>query len=754
MRVIILLLALFVTLLEAHGQKKLDSLMSILESSPFNKSRVDLLIEIAQEYNHSLDSSKTFYYASSAARLAQKIGYQQGIMKIYFLKGELLIKNQEYSVAIDFFQKALKIAQKNNYETNVITTYQKLGSVYYNLGEFKNSLKTYGELLKYEELNNGLVSPKTLLGLGRTYYRLGIHEKALGCYLQMLVSYKSKKDRVGVANAYNAIAVIYYTQKSYEKSLNYYFEALNIHKSRGNKEKVIFIYINIGYSYYKLNRNNKALEYFTEALSLAKLLKHKHSLEAIYSALGEFYFSSGHLLKSLEYFQKGLKIGRNLKNKEGIAFSQVYIGKVFFKKEENIESIKWLRKGISIALEIGDIETAKEGYEYLSKCYFDERNYKEAYENQLLYKQIADSLNNQETSKMLTNLELSNRFQQEKDSLKLIDQQKQLTFEAEIKTRKAHQLVTVIGLGFTAILLIVSLFFYRDKYRNNQKLNQANEKLELSNDEINAINIALQETLTTLEKQHKDILGSINYAKRIQRAVLPLDDRLKNTLSEYFILYKPRNLVSGDFYWLEEVGNKQFIIAGDCTGHGVPGAFMTMLGTQALTNIIVQNKVHEPNQILVSLDKILRDLLQTEDTLVRDGMDIGVVMIDKIARQLHYSGAQNPLILVQDNKLTEVKADRYSINGHRKQNHTTISYTNHIFDIARSSTFYIYSDGYQDQFGGVNGKKFMKRRFISLLGDISQYPMAQQKQILEQTLEDWMEGYEQIDDILVMGIKV
>ncbi|WP_299455704.1 7TM diverse intracellular signaling domain-containing protein [uncultured Microscilla sp.] len=282
------------------------------------------------------------------------------------------------------------------------------------------------------------------------------------------------------------------------------------------------------------------------------------------------------------------------------------------------------------------------------------------------------------------------------------------------------------------------------------KVQERTYALQEANEEIKTIN-------SSLERQRDDIVSSITYAQRIQKAMLPSENRMKKYLPEHFVIFRPHSIVSGDFYWFKEVEQKQFVIVADCTGHGVPGAFMTMLGFQAITNTVVQKKIYQPDQILNVLDQALRKILNSEGASIRDGMDIVVCQIDKEKSALHYAGAQNPLILVQDNELREVKGDNYSINGYRKNESDQRQFTLHTFDISTPTTFYVYSDGYQDQFGGEQGRKFMKKRFRQLLGTIAHKPVKEQKQILEATLDEWMHSngktYKQIDDVLVMGVK-
>lgn len=317
-------------------------------------------------------------------------------------------------------------------------------------------------------------------------------------------------------------------------------------------------------------------------------------------------------------------------------------------------------------------------------------------------------------------------------SLALADRYRILRLEKEAATRKALE----VQKRATEELEI--------------KVQERTHELQEANEEIKTIN-------ASLERQRDDIVSSITYAQRIQKAMLPSENRMQQALFEHFVIFRPHSIVSGDFYWFKEIGQKQFIIAADCTGHGVPGAFMTMLGFQAITNTVVQKKIYRPDQILNMLDGALRRILNSEGASIRDGMDIVVCQIDKENSMLHYAGAQNPLILVQNNELQEIKGDNYSINGYRKNENETRRFTLHSFDISQPTTFYLYSDGYQDQFGGEKGKKFMKKRFRNLLGSIAQQPLAEQKQTLETTLDEWVQHgeqhYKQIDDILVIGVK-
>jgi serine phosphatase RsbU (regulator of sigma subunit) len=264
-----------------------------------------------------------------------------------------------------------------------------------------------------------------------------------------------------------------------------------------------------------------------------------------------------------------------------------------------------------------------------------------------------------------------------------------------------------------------------------------------------------------IEHQNKQITDSIVYAKRIQEAVLPPDYFINQFLKVYFILFKPRDIVSGDFYWTYMKDSVVFLAAVDCTGHGVPGAFMSMLGYSFLNEIINQKEVETvtASEVLNELrEKIKKSLRQTgKENEAKDGMDMAFCVIDFKNSKMQFAGAQNPLIIVRDNEIIQIKADRMPIGIYLRERE---SFTNNEIQMQKGDTYYLFSDGYEDQFGGPQEKKFMIKNFKELLLNISLQPMSEQKQILDETLEHWMRHprkndahFDQVDDILVIGLR-
>jgi serine phosphatase RsbU (regulator of sigma subunit) len=293
--------------------------------------------------------------------------------------------------------------------------------------------------------------------------------------------------------------------------------------------------------------------------------------------------------------------------------------------------------------------------------------------------------------------------------------------------------------GLTALSMIV---FLAHSLSKNRKLLHGKQLL------LDLLNAEKSE----LEFKNKNLTDSLIYAKRIQEALLPSENYFRKHFEDSFILFKPKDIVSGDFYWIGEKGDNVFVVAADCTGHGVPGALMSMIGIEIIGKAINESNIETPSLILAVLNRALEKTFKSGKnigTIIRDGMDIGLCRIDKVQKKMIYSGAFFPLYLIRDNSLTEIKGDKLIIG----LNPEAISYTDHEIDLLENDIFYIFSDGFVDQFGGSENKKFMYRRFRYLLTKIHSFSFEDQKAILEEEFRGWMGNNVQVDDIMVIGFR-
>ena len=335
-----------------------------------------------------------------------------------------------------------------------------------------------------------------------------------------------------------------------------------------------------------------------------------------------------------------------------------------------------------------------------------------------------------------------------------------------------------IILGATVQVVFLSLAL-GDRYRlikaeqervqaeNAQILKEANVTLELkvaertqelqeSNEELNVTLETIQQQNDLIQKKNEKITDSIRYASLIQNAMLPLDERLMEGFPNHFIFFLPRDIVSGDFYWYQEHQGKYFAGVVDCTGHGVPGALMSMIGANVLNTLVGQHDIVDPGTILTRMHEDVERALKQKDTKNRDGMDAAIVVWDPQAKTLQFAGARNSMIYFQNGEQLEMKADRMSIAGRviRSAEGEERTFTTHTVNIETTTEFYLYSDGYKDQFGGGDGRKLMQKNFVKLLADIHKKDLAEQKQIMNEHFEGWTANHEQIDDVLVMGFRV
>jgi serine phosphatase RsbU (regulator of sigma subunit) len=321
---------------------------------------------------------------------------------------------------------------------------------------------------------------------------------------------------------------------------------------------------------------------------------------------------------------------------------------------------------------------------------------------------------------------------------KRIDDQISEIFTKKNKIKEQESIIW-LSLIFIIIVSILGVLAYRS-YRLKNKAN----KLVLQQ------KTEIEEQHKVLEEQHREITDSINYAKRIQEAILPPLKLVKGYMPDSFILYQPKDIVAGDFYWMEGVNNLIIFAAADCTGHGVPGAMVSVVCHNAMNRAVKEFMLVKPNEILDKTREIVLETFEKSDEDVNDGMDIALCSINTESKKLSYSGANNGLYLIRDGELTQVKPDKQPIGNYQDAKPFTL----HEFDLKKGDVLYTFSDGYPDQFGGPKGKKFMYKNFRNLLLDIHQKPMNEQHSLLVKAFEEWRGAHEQIDDVCVIGVRI
>lgn len=602
--------------------------------------------------------------------------------------------------------------------------------------------------------------------IGIYYYLKANYPKALEFYQTSMQLYEKINDESGISNSLNNIGLIYDLQGNYPKALEYHKKSLELEEKTGDKQGVSRSLSNIGLIYDLQGNYPKAIEYYQNSLKIADEIGDKQGISECFGNIGYIYNAQGDYSKALEYFNNSLKLDEEIGNLEGICLNYMGFGAVYIKTNAYAKALTYTRKALKIANELESLNVLKDINRQLAEIYAATNDYKNAYEHYVAYKQLNDSIYNEENIKKITGLEYQYKHEKEKQAIALEQAKKDALQAEEAKLQKIIRNTFIAGFVFVLILaLVVFRNFLNKKKANellqkqkaiiektNDELKQTNEKLNLTLKIVNHQKNAIEKQKTEVEIAHRNITASINYALFIQNAALPSQKKRDEILTEHFVLFKPRDIVSGDFFWIKKIDNYIALAAADCTGHGVPGAFLSMLGISFLNDIVRQKEVTQANHVLEKMRKRVKETLEQTGSrgASKDGMDMAFCIIDRNTNVLQYAGANNPLYIYRNGELVEFKPNRQPIGIYVEEK----PFTNHKTQLQKGDVIYLFTDGYIDQFGGRDDSKFKTKRFKKLLAEIQHLAMTEQQTILEQTFDNWRGNNEQLDDVLIIGLRI
>lgn len=692
-----------------------------------------------------------------------------------------LLESKKYKEALESYSKALKTYKAEADHKATVRNLQQIVNCYKKLNQYDKALESNMEILSLaRSVKDKQEEADALNNIGYIYRYLKNYNKALD-YLNQTLRLKrqakesAKEELITLVN----IGVVNQNMGNYTNALQSLTEALQIAQKQKDTPEICKIQDLIAVVYLNSKDVYNAEMYNEFAVSAAEKLKSPRLLQTVYETKSNILQAKEDFQNALDYYKKYSSIRDSIELAEKIAQQELLYSQFLTEREEKttfnaISKEEQTKAGLRKMKDEMD-KKRLEGEKQKSEIRVAEANLK----NQKLATEIAQGAlkiaqqegEAQRKDKELAELE-KKRVEQEleiekskaadnvkKGQIAQLEQDKKIqTLEQQTQQEENKFLYAVLALIlFSTILTIWGLANTRKK---NKLLAQKNDEIEVKNVELEQTQEELKAQRDTLEAKSEEldlaytnIKASITYAKRIQNAILPPLSLIHQYLEESFVLYKPRDIVSGDFYWFAPISQQHSVIAAvDCTGHGVPGAFMSMIGDAILTQIVIEKGITSPELILHELDKGVRLALRKGESDAKDGMDMSLCVIDKEAKTVAFAGAMNPMCFIQNGELNEIKADKRGIGGEGSEE---FSFTKHTIDISTPTTIYLYTDGFQDQFGGAQGRKFMVKRFRELLFEIHQKPINEQKQILDDTIENWRGGKQkQIDDILVIGIKL
>ena len=727
-----------------------DSIIEVLLKLPNDTLKINKINNFIWEIKLS-DNKKAIQLAIKNLQFAEAINYDLGkaiatknIAAVHYYQGD-------YPEALDFYKKSLVFYQKINDKKGIAINYRNMGIIADNQGDLKQALDYYFKSLKLrEEIDDKPGIAVVLSSIGLVYKQFGKKErKSTLEYLNK--SFKINKlldNKLGMANCLIYLGSVY--NDEFAENLN------------------------------EISNRDKALEYFNKGKKISIEIENDRLSAFADDAIGCIYIEIDNMLDSAyTSFLSSYAIRVSSGNKFGIATAGINLGRYYTKIKKYTIAEGYLIKSLELSKELNTPEIEKQASINLAILYDQLENYQKAYKFLNRYTALKDSIANSENAKQITRLEMQYEFDKKQKMQEIEQEKKEALQKIELKRQKTITGFFIFGFILMIVLATVILYSLREKKKanillesknneiilKNTLLNQQKEEIEAQRDEIEEQRDFVIKQRDKISDQNRHITDSIIYAERIQRAVLTPTEILDSLLSEYFILYKPRDIVSGDFYWATKKDNKIIIAAADCTGHGVPGAFMSLLGISFLNEIV--NKISiskgqevKANLILNSLRKAVKtSLRQTgkfEET--KDGMDIALCVIDIENMKFQYAGANNSLLFVRDGELTQYKADKMPVGIYLNEKE---SFTNNEFSFQKGDSFYISSDGYIDQFGGEQGRKFMSGKFKKLVLENQNLSMIEQKVLFEKTFDNWVnypvtngENFAQIDDVLVIGFKL
>lgn len=677
--------------------QELDSLKRAAYSGP-DTSRVDALTQLTKMFAAD-DPAQALVYGKEAIDAAEKLGDDRRMAWALNYMGSIYYYRSDYDSAFYYHHAALEIRLH-------IDDPKGLGASYNNIGMISDDL-------------------------GRT-------QEALDYYLKAIEQFEKSHFDLGLAVVYSSIGNLYYYQHDFANAEKFNKKSLEMHMKMGNRRGIMNSYNNLALIEEENGDTTSALEMLQKAMRIAEEEGFTGTLVTSLNNIGQIYSSRKEVDKALPLFRRSVALCDSMEDEPKKISPLFNIGYCFRIVHKYDSALYYTNESLRLARKAGFLPSVKECYLQLSQISSELNDYEKAYQYRIYYEDVNDSVYNEEKSGQLT--EMQTKYDTEK-----VMKDNQLKDE-RLQRQTRERWFYIIGAILVAIVALLIFLALRRTRKLNGLLNEQKAEILAKNHDLSRKNELIGE-------QKREITSSIEYAKNIQSAMLPAMSDFKRLFPSSFVFFRPRDIVSGDFYFVSGNEEHALLAVADCTGHGVPGALMSMIGMEKLRDAAGRSSV--PGEMLSHLNRAVKSSLQQEGAEVQDGMDIVLCRLDRTTMRLAVAGANRPLWIIKNGVLAEYKTEKTAIGGI-----TPVDYQFNTENILLESgdMIYLFSDGFADQFGGEGkgggGKKFTIRRLRELLTGLSQLPVEEQFVGLQTAFDGWKDGLEQIDDVLVIGIRV
>ena len=618
--------------------------------------------------------------------------------------------------------------------------YRTLAINYYYNGNNDSSIAACNKaLLLAKKLKNSKEIADAYLCMQTAYREMGKSEKAVEVSSLALKYYEKDNNLKGRAKATLNIGILYDDQKQFNRALDYLNQAKNLFIQLKDTAQIANAITRAANVYKDTRSHDTAKVMYLEALKLFESIRHKRGIAVIYNnlaGLSDIVSSQ----EALKYYELALKARNELGDKVSVCMIYNNIGAVYMNEKKYAKAIEYLNKGLAVANEIDSKQNLVNIYHALAGSHRRLNHREEAYSMLFKYASLKDSLFNKESIEKIE--EIQTKYETEKKEQEIIllnntNALKELEInknKIEISKQNQEKVIIALALLFFIGISVVVFRSYRITKKSKEIITLQKKEIELQKNEVD-------------EKQ-KEIVDSINYAKRIQYALLASEELLANNLNQHFVLFKPKDIVSGDFYWATNHKNKFYLAICDSTGHGVPGAFMSLLNIGFLSEAIKDKGISEPHEIFNYVRNRLIESIGKDEQ--QDGMDGILLCMDQSTHTISYASANNGPVLVRGDELIEMPKDKMPVGKGEKN--TSFNLYNIAFQ--KNDMLYLYTDGYADQFGGEKGKKFKYKQLNESLMTYSSIDIKEQATLLNQKFINWKGNLEQVDDVCIIGIKL
>ncbi len=702
----ILLLAFSQAFTQGRIEEKVDSLKSKLNRELKDEERVTVLHELATILLRT-DTTASTNYATQALDLSRKIDYREGEID-----------------ALEFFSRK-----------------------YTEIGQLDTALQIINSILEWkEEIENKRRLANLYISKGNIHDIKGDYTAALDSYLKGEEFFIEDGFTRGVGMANLGIGNIYHTTERYEEAVKRFRKSANYLK-KINDPYTSWPINNMATSMQNLGKLDSAEFYFKQSLEMKEANGDVYGASYTYSDLAELYVVMEQIDKAEWNLKKALELKLQVEgmSKETIGMTLIRLGAIQIKKGDPAKAIKNLREGLELAQKSASIEAIMDGYLHLSDALYKIGSNKEAYENLQTYSTLKDSIAKVKSSKALAEMQTKYETKEKEEQLLQAQQESELNKlkadKAEAESDRKNTLV--YGAMVIVLLLLVGVGF---AVRNIQMRKKNNSILRSKNKEI-----TIQKDI--VEQKNKEIMDSISYAKRIQKSFLATDEMLGAHLNEFFVYFNPKEAVSGDFYWAGELEDKSFALCcADSTGHGVPGAIMSLLNISSLEKAIEKGN-KKPSDIFNATRKAIIERLQKDGSKDggKDGMDASLIVLNQEKTKMYYVAAHNPIWIIRNGELIDIKGEKMPVGKHHNDSN---DFTGGEIELVKGDAVYMMTDGYQDQFGGSRGKKFKVKPMKEFLLEIHLKSMKEQEALISVKFDNWKGDLEQVDDVCIIGIRV